>query len=155
MNIRNTSIICLMLALVIPCFMGCGPSRPPLGKIEGTVYFDGEPIKSGTILFSVAGARDASGRIEDGVIRNVTTFDEGDGVPVGEARIAVLVFREQTPQAAPSPVVDDTAMPGGGSSMLIGGEQFAIPARFTNPESSGLTATITRGTNTINLELSR
>ncbi|MCL2744445.1 MAG: hypothetical protein FWE67_11405 [Planctomycetaceae bacterium] len=152
---RNHSkyILCLILLLSVCCFPGCGPQRPPLGKVEGTVKFDGEPIKFGTIIFAVAGQRDASGLIENGVIKDVTTFDKGDGVPVGEAKIAVIVIKE-APAAAPQPV-DDTNTPGGASPMLGGGE-FAVPVKYVNPETSGLTTSITKGTITkVDLELTK
>ena len=150
MNIRNISIVFLFLSLGFPGFAGCGSNRPPLGKVEGTVLFDGEPIKSGTIIFAVAGTRDAYGIIVDGAIRNVTTFDEGDGAPVGEAQIAVIVLQDS---ASPTSTPSHDASPG--SSTILGGQGFAIPTRYVNLETSGLTATINKGVNTINLELTR
>jgi len=144
---------CLILLLTIPCFSGCGPKRPTLGQVEGTVHFDGEPIKEGTIVFAVSGTRDASGIIENGVIKNITTFDTGDGTPLGEARIAVLVFQDLPSR----PLVSSTENTGGPGqpTMLGGGKRLAIPEKYANPETSGLTATIKKGINKIDLELTK
>ena len=153
MNIRSVSVFCLVWALTVPCFMGCGSDRPPLGKVEGTVLYDGVPIKSGAIIFTVSGTRDASSIIEGGAIKNVMTYTEGDGVPIGEARIAVIVV-EDSPTSGAASSSEDTAMTMG-QSTRIGGQRFAIPEKYVNPETSGLTATIQKGINTINLELTK
>jgi len=156
MSIHSKYILCLILLFSVFCFSGCGPKRPPLGKIEGTVRFDGEPIESGTIIFTVSGQRDASGQIVNGNIKDVTTFDIGDGAPVGEARIAVIVIKDSPAQAVASPAFDDSAAPGGGPVMRLEGGDFAIPPRYFNPETSGLTTTIKQGiTNSVNLELTK
>ena len=146
-----TCLLCLILSLTFLCFSGCGPRRPPLGKVEGSVHYDGELIRAGTIIFTVVGMRDASGLIENGVIKDVTTFAKGDGVPVGEAKIAVITFQESSQQTtAPPPVAT-----GPGQSTVFEEKKIAIPIMYTNPETSGLTATIKKGSNTINLELAK
>ena len=147
-------MLCFVVVTVL-LLSGCGSNRPPLGKVEGTVRYNGEPIKTGTVIFSVAGTRDASGVIEDGTIKDITTFTKGDGVPLGEARIAVIVLQElPSSSVTPSPTIDDATKPGGGSAMMTG-QRFAVPVKYVNPETSGLTATIKKGSNVINLELTK
>ena len=154
MNNHRTSILCLILSLAAILFSGCGPSRPPLGKVEGTVLCNGDPIKVGAIVFAVAGTRDASGLIENGIIKDVTTFSKGDGVPVGEARIAVIVLEDPPPPVSTPRIVTDPTKPSADTPM-IGGRKFAIPVKYVNPETSGLTVMIKKGSNTIDLELTK
>ena len=146
--------ISTIIVLCVVCFgvSGCFSKSPPLGKVEGTVSFDGKPLEEGTIIFTVSGARDASGLIKNGEIQQVTSFKPGDGAPLGEAKIAVIAVKPSTgsisPANNPSP---DTP----GTSTMTGPSEFLIPTRYTNPEKSGLTATITKGTNEIHLELTK
>ncbi|MDR1480701.1 MAG: hypothetical protein LBJ00_17390 [Planctomycetaceae bacterium] len=127
-----------------------------MGKIEGTVTLDGQPLKSGSIIFTVKGTRDASGTIENGVIKNVMTFVDGDGVPVGQASVAIIAM-EEIPTLNTQPAVDtsDPSIPAPPSNDMngMGNQKFSIPVHYTNPETSGLTATIEKGTNQLKFEL--
>lgn len=140
-----------MTAIMAAC--GCGSNRAPLGKVEGTVRYKGQPLAEGQILFDVAGARTAQGRIRDGAIVDVTSYATGDGAAVGLARIAVFATppsvslytrSSQGPDEAPS--ATGTAPPAGGSSL--------IPVKYNDPETSGLTHEIGKGVNTLAIELS-
>jgi len=144
----------LLLSLVcLATSPGCGGSgRSPLGRVTGTVSYKGQPIQSGTIIFEVAGARPANGKIEGGQITEVTTHEPNDGAPVGQAKIAVFA----TEAAAPSPaatggdpgqqiVIDENYMGAGAKSL--------IPPKYSDPATSGLTWEIKKGDNTVTLDL--
>jgi ribosomal protein L27 len=144
----NIIVICFPLLILLLFCSSCGQSRPALGKVEGTVTLDGQPIKNGNIIFSTKGTRDAAGIIEDGVIKRVTTFDEGDGTPVGEATVAIIAFKEV--KKAPNVSGDTNSI---GESTILGDEEFLVPPRYMNPETSGLTATIKKGINKLDFKL--
>jgi len=133
---------------------GCFSKSPPLGLVEGTVTFDGKPLEEGTIVFSVSGARDASGLIKNGEIQQVTSFKPGDGAPIGEAKIAVIAVKLSAGDISQRLSSQNDANSPGTSSMM-GNSEFLIPTRYTNPEKSGLTATITKGKNDIHLALTK
>ncbi|MDR0610091.1 MAG: hypothetical protein LBG58_08280 [Planctomycetaceae bacterium] len=147
------NFICFSL-LVLFC-SGCDSSKPTLGKVEGTVTLDGQPLKKGNIIFTTKGTRDAFGIIENGVIQRVTTFVEDDGTPVGLAAVAIIAIKETENRPSAVNVSDDSdpSTPTVGNSVTMGGDEFLIPIRYTNPETSGLTATIQKGINTLNFEL--
>ncbi len=115
---------------------GCGPRRPPLAPVSGQVTYEGKPLKTGKIQFLPAEGRSATGKIRDGRIEEVGTFDRGDGVLVGSHRVAIYAFiREPVGMEAPP---------------------WVIPQRYGDPATSGLTAEIRSGkTNELTFELKK
>ena len=131
---------------------GCGPTRAPLGQVQGTVRYKGRPVADGQILFEVAGARPAQGRIVDGRIVEVTSYAPGDGAPLGLARIAVFAtppsgsnYSISGPVAADEPSATGRGPGAGGQSL--------IPARYNDLETSGLSHELVAGPNELTLEL--
>lgn len=116
------------------CQAGCGPSRAPTGKVSGKVTLEGQPLTSGLIQFSSeklgAGASadlDAAG-----------TYKIDVPLPVGLYEVAV--------QPPPLPAPHEMQQP-------ITAPRTKIPARYQDPKTSGLTATINEGTNTADFAL--
>jgi hypothetical protein len=150
------SVLLLPLVCLLAC-AGCGRSdRARVAQVTGTASYKGQPIASGTIIFEVPGARPANGKIVDGKIMEVTTYEPKDGVPVGQARIAVFATRAsaESPSPAPggapsdpgAPIVLDKNYMGGGAKSLI-------PEKYNNPATSGLAWEIKKGQNTVTLDL--
>ena len=94
-------------------------------------------------MFQSDTARGAIGKIVEGKIVEVTTYESGDGVPVGVQRIAI------------QPSVDDSIMmknPAEAAKLL---KEIGIPMKFQQAKTSGLSHEIERrGSNviTINIE---
>ena len=144
----NVRLVMVTLLLSLGTLTGCGPDRPPLGDVSGTVTHDGEPLAQGTITFEVPGARPARGEIVDGKIVNLSTYEAGDGVPVGAASVAITSTVQTSTVTEPS-ASDDA--PGGPSGMPE--YKSLIPQEYANPQSSGLTATIEEGENALSFDL--
>jgi hypothetical protein len=145
----------LVLVLVVLFVAGCGRSnRPKLGQVTGTVSYRGQPIASGSLVFEVSGARPATAKIANGQITEVTTFDLNDGVPIGQARIAVFATEGGgAPPAAAPPPSDPGAYKAPGADYMGGGAKPLVPPKFNDPSTSGLTWDIKEGKNAIKLEL--
>jgi hypothetical protein len=150
---RFIALVSLLVLVCLATSPGCGGSgRTPLGQVTGTVSYNGQPIASGTIIFEVPGARPANGKIVGGQIQEVTTYDPNDGVPVGQAKIAV--FATEAPASSPAatggdpgqPIVIDENYMGGGAKPLI-------PPKYNDPATSGLNWEIKKGKNTVTLDL--
>lgn len=148
MKIHCVITLCFGL---IPFAIGCGggTDRPVLANVWGTVTLDGKPLTNGTIIFEAEKARTGTGKIKDGLIVEVTTFETADGLAVGNHKIAVYA---QEGNATGAETVGDgkqinraTYMGGGGKSV--------VAARFNNPATSGLSVVIETGENTINVEV--
>ncbi len=135
--------VCLLLCCFIAASWSPGCSRKDrtsLGKVSGTVAYRGKPVAAGTLIFEVAGARPAHGRIVDGKIVEVTTYAAGDGVPLGLARIAVYATPPEDPAAAAKSQERDVF-------------KSLIPAKYNDPATSGLTLQVVAGENTLTLDL--
>lgn len=138
----------LALIAVTLCVTGVGCSRGPhMGHIAGEVTYDGKPLSHGTIIFEVSGAGIARGEIKEGQILEVTTIDPGDGVPVGEATVAINSV--ETMESTKS----RNSETGGAQGMMMGRD--LIPVRYSNPATSGLSAKIEAGDNFLKFELKK
>ena len=148
------SQLVMTVVVIVGITGGCGPKRPPLGRVSGTVRFDGKPVANGAIIFEVPGNRPASGKIVEGALRDITTFDSGDGVPVGTARVAVHAFATSaTQQKAAVPEFEKDGQEVIDPKGYMKGPDSLIPARYNDPASSGISFTIQPGENSINLDL--
>lgn len=137
-----------LIALALPAVLCAGCSdRPKLAPVKGTVTIDGKPLPYGTVTFEAKGLRSATGKIVNGEITNVTTYDAGDGAPVGSHRIAVTANAEPGPAVVANP--GDKTAP---KADYMSGKSL-IPAAYNDPNTSGLTTEIVAGDNTVELKL--
>ncbi|MBA2113214.1 hypothetical protein [Bremerella alba] len=130
---------------------GCS-HQSNLGSVHGTVTYDGKPLKRGAIIVEVEGNRPSHGQIEDGQILNLSTFTANDGVPVGEAKVAVNSFAEPDLANHLAANLPSDRPPETGN--IVSGKN-QIPLRYANPATSGLTATIKPGENDLSFDLSK
>ncbi len=149
--------LAILMVVSVSAALGCGRSdRVPLGQVRGRVTYQSKPILRGTIIFEVPGARPATGKIVDGRITEVTTYDPGDGVPVGTAAIAVFATESAAESAAGpggSPPAHPAQAAAPGQGYMGGGARSRIPSRYNDPSRSGLSRRISKGANEIELEL--
>lgn len=137
----------LALGLVVA---GCGgdPNKPELGRVQGTVTFNGQPLTHGSVVFvPVAGKGSDTGHIASGMIDErgnfeLTTFNTGDGAVLGQ-HIATVESREQNTFVPPKP----------GEPINYVLPKSSTPAKYASAESSPLRYTVESGRNTFALEL--
>ncbi len=131
----RAALVITLLTLMV----GCGRT----GDVSGQVSFKGKPLVCGTVQFE---ASDKT--FKQGIINRDGSYSI-DGVPVGEAKVAVNspnpksgdfqpLQREGRPPPPPRPEI-----PG----------WFPIPAEYQDLSKPRLTYTIKSGDNTINIEL--
>lgn len=111
---------------------GCGRAAKPwetVFKAEGQVQFRGQPAPGATLILYPQDASvpaqvrptataDAAGKF------TLSTYSQADGAPAGEYRVAVVWH----------PLVNDGGGPVRGPNKL--------PAKYSQPDTSGLTVTI-------------
>lgn len=112
--------------------IGCGSDLPATAPVRGTVLLDGEPLTrfdNAAVLLTPRGGRMASGVIDEDGAFELSTYEPGDGAPVGPADVTV------------SATVDD---PGATNVERGVGVRWVIPERFSS-EDSGLECEVRPG----------
>jgi hypothetical protein len=122
-------VLVLAAALAAP---GCGNKRV---TVEGTVTYKGTPVPAG-YLVKFHGPGD---HLEVGIIDEDGAYAVTD-IPPGEVQVTV----EDDPGMAPTKPK---------SAVKAGGEKVAVPRRYMDANTSGLTFTITSGTRRLDLKL--
>jgi hypothetical protein len=127
------------LALVLLAPLGCGRAGPEMARVTGKVTYQGKPVPKGTIAFiPVADGRNATGALApDGTYR-LQTEEPNDGAQLGEYKVTISarddVVLDYTPPVPIKP-------------------KMLAPAQYENPETSGLKATVVRGSNVFDFDL--
>jgi hypothetical protein len=108
---------------------GCGPR---FGNVSGTVTIKNKPVSGGTITFY-----DADNHAVGGEIKADGSFTVNK-VKAGRARVTVV-----------APMAIEFKGIGGGEAALPGAPKPSpVPARYADPENSGLTLEVTEGDQT-------
>ncbi|GAC1447781.1 MAG: hypothetical protein NVSMB9_30320 [Isosphaeraceae bacterium] len=144
---RRTSFF-VFLSLAFVC-AGCGggsADRPRLGKVSGKVTYKGEPVTTGSVIFTPtvkdSGGHVATGQIESDGSYSLTTFDTGDGAVLGQHIVTVEARAEMT-----SPPMDKEGR------ITYTPPKMMVPEKYTNPQKTPFRYTVEASGNTINLEL--
>ena len=135
--LRAASLVSLSLLFTVA---GCGPAT---GKVKGRVKLAKKHLTAGTVGFISKSGQVGVGRIDaDGNF-------EIPNAPVGDVKISVQV-PAQPPggNAKPPAGIPDTRPQGGAAKPIV-----PIPAKYGNPETSGLTYTVQKGEQTHDIDL--
>ena len=143
MKRKFASIAAILCLCAIICGCSKGPKKPSdLPKLNPTTvtvtYDDGTPVENATVAllssetggrtWNLTGPTDASGKLV------LKTDGNWDGAPAGSYR--VIVTKEISEMEEPTEV---------GGSVSIKGITRYVDQKYSNPNTSGLTATIEDG----------
>jgi hypothetical protein len=122
--------------------LGCGSGGPVMGRVSGTVTSQGKPLTKGTVTFiSTDGQRpNATGAISSSGTYTLQTSEPGDGAVVGQYKVAIS---DLDPNAFNTPLPGAPVQP----------QKSAIPKKYLDSNTSGLTATVEPGSNRKDFEL--
>ena len=126
----------LTRALLLLTLAG-GCSRAEVGSVAGKVTLDGQPVPEGTVVFQdTARGISVNASLQPDGTYVARTYDKA-GLPPGSYQVAVA---PRTIGSGETPLVEApaTATPP---------PVTAIPAKYHNPATSGLTATVKAGSN--------
>lgn len=105
-------------------------------KVEGTVTLEGKPLSNATVIFfPAAGQRPANGSTDSIGRFHLSTFQQKDGAVPGEHTVAVV-------PKDPPPMPGQAFASPGSSNQTAGPYVEPFPARYHQPSTSGLTATV-------------
>lgn len=155
---------CTLLALCLFVFsMGCSKGdRPDIAKASGIVTLDGNPVEGATVTFEpVNGGRPCFGTTDPEGRFAITSYEEGDGAPVGEHFVSVIKISgpgaaAPTPDSAMS--LSEIAPPGADKDKAEDPDKetiYLVPRKYINAKTSGLKITVPDGgSTTLDLKLS-
>lgn len=154
MNAISVRLGAWLLAAVFAFAAGCGPSGPPRPKtypVSGTVTYKGEPVADANLNFqlltgscSAFAKADAAGRYE------LMTFVQGDGAVPGDYLVSITKY-EAPPPSGPSTINENYVPPG--SNVPPAPPKNLLPKKYSQLKSSGLTAKVDEGSNTVDFKL--
>jgi hypothetical protein len=126
---RNAVLSAAAVTIAVGCLMfaGCGRSDLQTIQVRGNVTYNGKPVVMGMVKFQPVNAekgRPAMGTTDDQGNYTAGTTATAKGIMPGEYKVSILAY------LAPPP----------GKKADIG--PLAVPKRYTEVDSSGLTASI-------------
>ena len=126
----------LSAAIAAIALAGCGeakPQRTPVFPIKGTISFKGQPMPGALVALHpktpVAGTPSPRANVAKDGAFEVSTYDGGDGAPVGDYTLTVLWYKQvkNGPDIVSGPNV--------------------IPQKYAKAETSDLTISVKEGVN--------
>jgi hypothetical protein len=147
--------ICVVTAALVGT-VGCTQSGPAVQFVEGRILLDGQPVSGATVGFgpvSPATGLPAAGTTDtDGVFHLTASGGgtPGGGTLAGDYVVTVLKVEQSGAKALPTPDDPDYGKSTDSSapSPAGGPPQYVVPQPYSNPETSGLKATVKSGRNT-------
>jgi hypothetical protein len=118
------------LALVALVFAGCGEeeNRVKTHTVRGKLTDGSKPLAHAQVVFHPVGGTAESpkphGKTDANGEYTLTTYDGNDGAPAGQYKVSVELWKTVSADAGPV---------------------NQLPAKFADPDKSGLTATVTAG----------
>ena len=119
-----------VITIVSLVFVGCGSgeSRMPTHAVRGKLTDGSKPVAHAQMVFHPVGwsaeVPKPRGKTDEKGEFTLTTYDGNDGAPAGQYKVSVEQWKTVSVDAGPV---------------------NQLPAKFADPEKSGLTATVTAG----------
>ncbi len=166
---RHSNGVCVWL-LSLAClggFAGCGSGgaeRPDTVPVDGTVTYNNKPVEGATVSFSTEGSPRVSSGVTDAEGKfQLTMYDPGDGVMVGEHTVTIAkstgAGSGAMSQAEMEKALNDPSGMAGQMQAQEAGKgkdapKSEIPEEYASGMTSGLKATVTaEGPNTFPFQL--
>lgn len=142
-----------LLAIVLP---GCNQG-PQLASVSGRITVGGKAITEGVIMFQPEEGPPAIGTIQSDGTYTLKTFKPGDGALVGKHRVTIHATRVGAGRlASPKDINEEIERSRKGGPVLIAGEvTWLVPEKYSQIQTSDLTAEVEAGPNIKNFDLPR
>ncbi len=128
-----STIAAVFIALTVVVIVGCGRSRLDTVPVSGKVTYRGNPVPWGTVMFQPVDAKASRPALADINVDGsyqVATLEHDKGLMVGEYKVSV--YAEKVPLFQPT------------AEQQVAAAKIKLPTppRYSNPETSGLTLTV-------------
>jgi hypothetical protein len=142
--LRNARALRALFCLVAMTLAGCGAST---GSVTGKVTLNGETVTGGTVTFIGSDQKVVTAPIS---VEGEYTIPK---IPPGTAKIGVTPL-PTLPKGKGMDMMDPSKMGGGAEKPSTATPKpMPIPKRYENPEKSGLTYTVTKGSQEHDIKL--
>ena len=138
----------IVLFTLIATTVGCGSDQRDTAPVSGKVTLAGTPVTTGQIMFwPDDGGPPATGQIQSDGTYRLRTFSDGDGAVPGSHKVTIKAVNVDE-SAAPKSFAEER-MPGAAAAKT----EWIISPHYSQRSSSGLTAQVNEGENTIDFDL--
>lgn len=94
--------------LIASALTGCGGSGEPIGRVSGTVKFDGKPLPQATVIFQPdGGGRPSSGFTDDQGQYSLASSPDEQGAKVGKHLVRISTFQSAYDDGKPHPTIPE------------------------------------------------
>ncbi len=150
-------VIWLVVLAAVSVCIGCGQKSGLEGTVPvtGTVTYQSKPVEGASVTLSPQGqGRAASGKTDASGRFKLTTLEADDGALPGTYQVAVskiedldAAAHQMTPEDMVKAISGGKAAPMGPTrpGTKGGGMKNALPEKYKNAQTSGLTAEVTKG----------
>jgi hypothetical protein len=148
MSIRIPLTILAGIGLVLS-LGGCSgdPNLPKLGKVHGTVKYNGKLLDAGHVVFTPASGKGgetgqvATGEINSNGTYEMTTFNTGDGAILGQHIVTITVQKGEMPK------------PDANGHIKYEVPKNQAPSKYATADKTPLRCTVHEGDQEFNIEL--
>jgi hypothetical protein len=124
--------------------------------VKGRVTYAGKLVTEGRVTFYPEAGRMALGTIAADGTYTLTTFKPGDGALIGPHKVAIHATRVGPGSLVAPRSVEEEAQAsrrGGGKVLEAGKVEWLVPEKYSDHATSGLTAQVKPGSNSIDFDL--
>ncbi|MDR1383076.1 MAG: Ig-like domain-containing protein [Planctomycetaceae bacterium] len=142
--------IFMLLVISVVLLTGCGNKGPSVRFVEGTVTFEGKPVSKADVCFtpkSVDGIP-ATGITDANGVYHLTSAQGGEfskGAVAGEYDVRIMKYLDLDAVAPENPQIGDI--------VPLAKPKHHLPEKYADVKTSGLSATVKKGKNTLNFDL--
>jgi len=132
---------------------GCGSDLPKTSSVNGKVTYDGQLVTQGTVTFYPKSGRSALGRIQSDGSYSLTTFAKEDGALLGQHVVTIEALRFTNVDKQPASLEEELEMARSGNSPRVAKAEWLVPKRYSQRNTSELTAEVKPSGAEINFDL--
>lgn len=130
--VMNSLALTALLLIVAGCGGG-GPAKKPVGKVEGTVTFEGKPVEAGSVSLELKGGGGGA----------LATIGAGGKFTIAEVPVGTYVVTVLPVELTPDDMADGKKAPPSDN----------IPEKYRSGQTSDLSTEIKEGANTVNVDM--
>lgn len=146
---------CLLAIASYMSITGCGDGRPGMAPVTGTVTYQGAPLPEGQIAFYPESGRMAAGPIAADGTYQLTTFEAGDGAPLGKHTVTITAKRVTGGSPEPKSYAEEIGVAGDPAKRPNNDVRvtWLAPAKYAERDTTPIQCEVKAGNNVLDFDL--